>query len=84
MLAGLVLGFARSIGEFGATITFVSDVPGETRTLPIAIYSALQMPGAETAVTRLAVISILLSLAALVASEALARRAGGGRTNHVL
>nr|WP_087575978.1 molybdate ABC transporter permease subunit [Sphingomonas sp. CDS-1] len=84
VLAGLVLGFARSIGEFGATITFVSDVPGETRTLPIAIYSALQTPGAETAVTRLAVISILLSLAALVASEALARRAGGGRTNHVL
>lgn len=84
ILAGLVLGFARSIGEFGATITFVSDVPGETRTLPIAIYSALQMPGAETAVTRLAVISILLSLAALVASESLARRADGGRTNHVL
>jgi molybdate transport system permease protein len=84
VLAGLVLGFARSIGEFGATITFVSDVPGETRTLPIAIYSALQLPGAEAAVTRLAVISILLSLGALLASEALARRAGGGRTNHVL
>ncbi|GAY19792.1 MULTISPECIES: molybdate ABC transporter permease subunit [Sphingobium] len=84
IVAGLVLGFARSIGEFGATITFVSDVPGETRTLPIAIYSALQMPGAESAVTRLAIISILLSLAALVASEALARRASGGRTNHVL
>ncbi|EPR18691.1 molybdate ABC transporter permease [Sphingobium indicum IP26] len=84
IVAGLVLGFARSIGEFGATITFVSDVPGETRTLPIAIYSALQMPGAESAVTRLAIISILLSLGALVASEALARRASGGRTNHVL
>ncbi|WP_313809301.1 molybdate ABC transporter permease subunit [Sphingobium sp.] len=84
VLAGLVLGFARSIGEFGATITFVSDVPGETRTLPIAIYSALQLPGAETAVTRLAILSILLSLTALVASEALARRASGGRTNHVL
>ncbi|MCB4862812.1 MULTISPECIES: molybdate ABC transporter permease subunit [Sphingobium] len=84
IVAGLVLGFARSIGEFGATITFVSDVPGETRTLPIAIYSALQMPGAESAVTRLAIISIMLSLAALVASEALARRASGGRTNHVL
>ncbi|WP_028055692.1 molybdate ABC transporter permease subunit [Sphingobium bisphenolivorans] len=84
VMAGLVLGFARSIGEFGATITFVSDVPGETRTLPIAIYSALQLPGAEVAVTRLAIISILLSLAALVASEALARRASGGRTNHVL
>lgn len=84
VMAGMVLGFARSISEFGATITFVSDVPGETRTLPIAIYSALQVPGAETAVARLAVISILLSLAALVASEALARRAAGGRTNHVL
>ncbi|MEV4933015.1 molybdate ABC transporter permease subunit [Sphingobium sp. LMC3-1-1.1] len=84
IVAGLVLGFARSIGEFGATITFVSDVPGETRTLPIAIYSALQLPGAEAAVTRLAVISILLSLGALVTSEALARRASGGRTNHVL
>ncbi|WP_242125990.1 molybdate ABC transporter permease subunit [Sphingobium sp. Sx8-8] len=84
VLAGLVLGFARSIGEFGATITFVSDVPGETRTLPIAIYSALQLPGGEMAVTRLAIISILLSLGALVASEALARRANGGRTNHVL
>ncbi|KKW93143.1 molybdate ABC transporter permease subunit [Sphingobium chungbukense] len=84
LLAGLVLGFARSIGEFGATITFVSDVPGETRTLPIAIYSALQMPGAETAVTRLAILSVILSLAALVASEMLARRAAGGRTNHVL
>jgi molybdate transport system permease protein len=84
VLAGLVLGFARSIGEFGATITFVSDVPGETRTLPIAIYSALQMPGGEAIVTRLAIISILLSLGALVASEALARRTAGGRTNHVL
>lgn len=83
VMAGLVLGFARSIGEFGATITFVSDVPGETRTLPIAIYSALQMPGAEAAVTRLAIISVILSLAALVASEALARRASGG-PRHVL
>src|SRR3546814_12365403 len=53
IVAGLVLGFARSIGEFGATITFVSDVPGETRTPPIAIYSALQMPGAESAVNPL-------------------------------
>jgi molybdate transport system permease protein len=84
ILAGIVLGFARSIGEFGATITFVSNIPGETRTLPIAIYSALQVPGSEAAVTRLAVISVLLSLAALVASEWLARRAGGGRGDHVL
>ena len=82
ILAGLVLGFARSIGEFGATITFVSNIPGETRTLPLAIYSALQAPGMENTVTRLAVISVLLSLAALVASEMLARR--GGRGGHVL
>lgn len=84
VLAGMVLGFARSIGEFGATITFVSNIPGETRTLPIAIYSALQMPGAEATVTRLAIISVLLSLGALVASEAMARRAGAGRGSHVL
>ncbi len=84
VLAGAVLGFARSIGEFGATITFVSNIPGETRTLPIAIYSALQIPGAEATVTRLALISVLLSLAALIASEAMSRRAGGGRGGHVL
>ncbi|HEY9580447.1 MAG TPA: molybdate ABC transporter permease subunit [Rhizorhapis sp.] len=84
ILAGVVLGFARSLGEFGATITFVSNIPGETRTLPLAIYSALQIPGAEGAVTRLAIISVLLSLAALVGSEALARRANGGGVRHVL
>lgn len=84
VLAGAVLGFARSIGEFGATITFVSNIPGETQTLPLAIYSALQMPGGETHVLRLAVVSVLLSLVALVASEALARRAGYGRGGHVL
>src|SRR3546814_1211742 len=78
ILAGVVLGFARSLGEFGATITFVSNIPGETRTLPLAIYSALQIPGAEGAVTRLAIISVLLSLAALVGADALARRANGG------
>src|SRR5690606_1958165 len=53
LLAGAVLGFARSIGEFGATITFVSNIPGETRTIPLAIYGALQIPGNEAAVTRL-------------------------------
>lgn len=82
--AGAVLGFARSIGEFGATITFVSNIPGETRTLPIAIYAALQTPGGETVVTRLAGISVLLSLGALIASEMLSRRAGGGTGSHVL
>jgi molybdate transport system permease protein len=74
VVAGAVLGLARSFGEFGATITFVSNIPGETRTLPLAIYSALQVPGEETAVWRLAAISVALSLAALVASEALSRR----------
>lgn len=85
ILAGAVLGFARSIGEFGATITFVSNIPGETRTLPLAIYSALQVPGGEALVSRLALISVALSLVALVLSEALARRTGGlGRGSHVL
>lgn len=84
VLAGMVLGFARSVGEFGATITFVSNIPGETRTLPLAIYSALQLPGAEAEVTRLALISVALSVAALLASEMLARRSGHGRGPHVL
>lgn len=72
--AGLVLGFARSLGEFGATISFVSNIPGQTRTLPIAIYTALQTPDGEQAVVRLALVSVLLSLGALVASEWLVRR----------
>ncbi len=82
VLAGAVLGFARSIGEFGATITFVSNVPGETQTLPLAIYSALQQPGADAMVWRLSCISVGLSLVALIASELLTRRAG--RALHVL
>lgn len=76
--AAMVLGFARSIGEFGATITFVSNVPGETQTLPLAIYAALQRPGGEAEVWRLAAVSVALSLAALVVSEVLVRRAGRG------
>ncbi|MBV7255400.1 molybdate ABC transporter permease subunit [Pacificimonas sp. WHA3] len=82
ILAGSVLGFARALGEFGATITFVSNVPGETQTLPLAIYSALQLPDGDRAVLQLAAISIALSLGALVMSEWLARRAGRGL--HVL
>jgi len=82
VLAGAVLGFARSIGEFGATITFVSNVPGETQTLPLAIYSALQQPGGDAMVWRLSAISVALSLVALIASELLTRRAGRGL--HVL
>lgn len=78
VLAGAVLAFARALGEFGATITFVGSVPGETETLPLAIYAAIQRPGGEAAAWRLAVLSVALSLIALVVSEALARRAGRG------
>jgi molybdate transport system permease protein len=82
--AALVLGFARSLGEFGATITFVSNIPGETRTLPLAIYGALQVPGSDATIYRLAAISIILSLAGLITSEWLARRSGAGKGSHVL
>ena len=75
--AGLVLGFARSLGEFGATISFVSNIPGQTRTLPIAIYTALQVPDGDSIVVRLALVSVALSLGALIASEWLVRRQGG-------
>ena len=74
ILSGVVLAFARCLGEFGATITFVSNIPGETRTLPIAIYTVLQAPGGEQAAARLTVIAIVLALAALAGSELLARR----------
>jgi len=81
--AGAMLGFARSLGEFGATITFASNIAGQTRTLPLAIYSGLQTPGGEALVTRLSLISIALSIAALVVSELLVRRSTGSRA-HVL
>lgn len=81
--AGAMLGFARSLGEFGATITFAANIEGQTRTLPLAIYTGLQVPGSEGAVTRLAVISIILSLGALLVSEWLVRRSQGSRA-HVL
>ena len=74
VLAGMVLGFAKAIGEFGATITFVSSIPGQTRTLPIAMYGLTQVPGGEAAAARLCIIAVVLSLAALLASEILARR----------
>lgn len=83
IMAGAVLGFTRSLGEFGATITFAANIPGETRTLPLAIYTGLQVPGGEAAVTRLAIISILLSLAALMVSEWLIRRNSDGRAHVV-
>jgi molybdate transport system permease protein len=74
VLSGFVLGFAKALGEFGATITFVSNIPGETQTLALAIYSFTQTPGGESQVWRLVSLSIAVSFAALLASEALARR----------
>jgi molybdate transport system permease protein len=75
VLAGMVLGFAKAIGEFGATITFVSNIPGETQTISSAIYSLIQTPDGDTAALRLVVVSIVLAMAALIASEWFARRA---------
>ncbi|HZF19549.1 MAG TPA: molybdate ABC transporter permease subunit [Burkholderiales bacterium] len=75
VITGVLLSFARSLGEFGATITFVSNIPGETRTLPLAIYTYTQTPAGDAAALRLSVIAVLLSLAALYVSEVLVRRA---------
>ena len=75
ILAGMVLGFAKAIGEFGATITFVSNIPGETQTISAAIYSLTQTPDGDTAALRLVIVSIAIAMAALIASEILARRA---------
>jgi molybdate transport system permease protein len=75
VLNGMLLAFARSLGEFGATITFVSNIPGETQTLPLAIYSLTLVPGGDAPAMRLCVLAILLSLAALMVSELLLRRA---------
>jgi molybdate transport system permease protein len=75
VLTGMLLSFARSLGEFGATITFVSNIPGETQTLPLAIYSYTQVPGGDAQAMRLCVLSVVLSLAALLISEMLVRRA---------
>jgi molybdate transport system permease protein len=74
IVAGLILGFAKAIGEFGATITFVANIPGETQTIATAIYSYTQVPGAETSVARLTIIAILIAFGALVVSELLAAR----------
>ncbi len=74
LVTGALLGFARALGEFGATITFVSNIPGETQTLPLAIFGAIQVPGGDAQALRLSLFSVLLSLTALAASEWLARR----------
>ena len=73
ILTGVLLAFIRCLGEFGATITFAANVPGETRTLPLALYTALQVPGGEDAALRLALVAIALAIGALVASQFLAR-----------
>lgn len=74
LIAGAILAFAKAMGEFGATITFVSNIPGETQTLPSAVYAFLQVPGGEAAAMRLVIISVIVSMGALLASEMLARR----------
>jgi molybdate transport system permease protein len=76
IIAGMVLCFAKALGEFGATITFVSNIPGETQTISAAIYTYLQIPGGDVSAARLVVVAIVISLIALVLSEWLARRAG--------
>lgn len=75
IIAGTILAFARSLGEFGATITFVSNIPGETETVPTAIFSLTQVPGGDAGALRLTLVAILLSVVALVASEVAARGA---------
>ncbi len=84
VIMGGLLAFARSLGEFGATITFVSNIPGETQTLPLAIYNLTQSPGGEAAVLKLCAISVALSMLALVASEWMSRRVRGAATLRTL
>ena len=79
IVAGAILGFAKSMGEFGATITFVSNIPGETQTLPSLIYTLTQVPGGDAAAMRLTLVSIAISMVALLGSELLARRIGSRR-----
>ena len=75
IIAGAILAFAKAMGEFGATITFVSNIPGQTQTVPSAIYSFLQVPGGDASALRLVVVSVVIAMGALLLSEAVARRA---------
>jgi molybdate transport system permease protein len=79
VIAGAILCFAKSMGEFGATITFVSNIPGETQTLPSAIYTLTQIPGGDAGALRLTLVSVAISMVALLGSELLARRIGARR-----
>lgn len=74
LLTGTILGFARSLGEFGATITFVSNIPGQTQTLPLAIYTQIQIPSGEAAALRLTIIAVMISFLALLGAEYFSRR----------
>jgi molybdate transport system permease protein len=74
IITGILLSFARGLGEFGATITFVSNIPGETETLPLAIYAFTQVPGGDSRALRLSIVAVVLSILALVTSEWLTRR----------
>lgn len=74
IMAGMMMSFARSLGEFGATISFVSNIPGETQTLPLAMYSFLETPGAELQAARLCILSVIIALASLVISEWITQR----------
>ncbi|MBX4869144.1 MULTISPECIES: molybdate ABC transporter permease subunit [Rhizobium] len=76
IITGMILSFAKAMGEFGATITFVSNIPGETQTLPAAIYTFTQLPGGDAGALRLTLVAVVISMAALLASEFLARLAG--------
>ena len=76
IITGMILSFAKAMGEFGATITFVSNIPGETQTLSAAIYTFTQVPGGDAGALRLTAVAIVISMAALLASEFLARLAG--------
>lgn len=75
VIAGAILAFAKAMGEFGATITFVSNIPGQTQTVPSAIYAFLQVPGSETSAWRLVIVSVVIAMSALLLSEWLTRRA---------
>ncbi len=79
VIAGAMLCFAKALGEFGATITFVSNIPGETQTIPAAIYTYTQTPGGDAGALRLSIVAVVLAFGALVASELLSRRAGQRR-----
>lgn len=82
LVTGALLAFARCLGEFGATVTFVSNIPGETQTLPLAIYTFTQVPGQDLQALRLSIVSVLLSLAALAMSEWLVRRYAPAEARH--